>query len=194
MAHSFEMAPIESKSPEYMGDGDGDGDGSSITVRRTPSRAKSSLTDDRIAMSRMGATQELKVCDSSAGCDGKRGTGAYEEAERIHKLTNSSRTEKLRLPLDPRHVHHPPVVVGGRGHQLPARPPEWRTRIAGVRHDLLHLWCPVSGSLAGRDGFHMSDFRGSISCKGIPLGVVAMEQEGYIYTAGDIWPGNCWEK
>lgn len=48
MAHTFEMGPIESKTPEDM-------------VRRTPSRAKSSLTDDRIAMSRMGATQELKV-------------------------------------------------------------------------------------------------------------------------------------
>lgn len=50
MVHSFEMAPIDSKSPVD-------------TVRpRPPSRSRSTLTNDRIVMSRMGATQELKVC------------------------------------------------------------------------------------------------------------------------------------
>ena len=47
MAHSFEMGPIETtETPQDV-------------VHRAPSRAKSSLTDDRIT-SRMGATQELK--------------------------------------------------------------------------------------------------------------------------------------
>lgn len=48
MVNSFEMAPLEGKPPLE-------------SVRRMPSRAKSSLTDDRVVMSRMGATQELKV-------------------------------------------------------------------------------------------------------------------------------------
>jgi hypothetical protein len=61
MAHSFEMGPIESKTPEDM-------------VHRAPSRAKSSLTDDRIAMSRMGATQELKVCTVQSCDSGKTAT------------------------------------------------------------------------------------------------------------------------
>jgi hypothetical protein len=48
MVHSFEMAPIDSKSPAE-------------SVRRPPSRSRSTLTNDRAVMSRMGATQELKV-------------------------------------------------------------------------------------------------------------------------------------
>jgi hypothetical protein len=48
MAHEIEMIPIDSKS-------------SVATVRKVPSRSKSSLTDDKMVMSRMGATQELKV-------------------------------------------------------------------------------------------------------------------------------------
>jgi len=48
MAHTFEMAPLDSKSPIEN------------DIRRL-SRTKSTLTNDRAVMSRMGARQELKV-------------------------------------------------------------------------------------------------------------------------------------
>lgn len=50
----FEMTPFDTKSPMD-------------TSARRISRTKSTLTNDRAVMSRMGATQELKVWQKKGG-------------------------------------------------------------------------------------------------------------------------------